>query len=187
MNRKSLVPGWFQALIVSSALLVGYGLTHPRQLESQTTAPAEIESQARVENKDLYDVMWIDKYPQLQTDQWKAYMYTSDNIGLSFDAHSAFKITIELFEFKADKTKLTFHFPHDARKAACGYKIEKMKKPTKQFDTQLTVENDPQNAGVTHVYYTGPDFRSLETLPESVRQAVSGNEAAKFSLSKHNH
>lgn len=172
MNQKTLVPNWFKGLIVASCLIIGYGATHPaQQVKSDSTA---VESSARIENKELYEVMWIDKYPQLQTDQWKAYMYTKDNIGISFDAHSAFKLTLELFEFRADNSAITFHFPHDARKARCGYKIEKLKKPTKHFDTQLTVENDPQNGGQTHVYYTGPDFRSLETIPAEIRESISG-------------
>lgn len=184
MTHKSLVPNWFKGLIVTSMIVTGYGLTHPAV---QTPAPAPVAESAVAAPmaSDLYDILWIDKYPTDPTDTWKAYLYTSDNIGLSVDAFSAFKLTLEVFEFKADKTRIGFHFPHDKRRAQCAYKIEKMKKPNKHFDTQLTVENDPQFNGVTHVYYTGPEFRSIDTMPEEIRASLESNQVIQNSLGKH--
>ncbi len=163
MQKKSfssLIPRWFAALLVASFLTVGYGVS---QLQSAEVTPA---------NKDLYDTIWIDKYPEMSQDTWNAYMFTSDNVGLNIDAASAFKITIELFEFKASGRDIRFHFPHDGRKANSKYALEKLKKPTKHFDTKLTIETDPQNGGQKHVYFTGPEFRSAATLPDAVRDAL---------------
>ena len=175
MTQKSLIPAWFKALIVVSLLIVGFGLTHPSRNTSEKVGPMA---------NDLLDVLWMDKYPEMQHDTWKAYLFTSDNVGVNIDAHSAFKLTLEIFEFKGDKAKLTFHFPHDGRRAASAYKIEKLKKPTKHFDTQLTVESDPQAGGQAHIYYTGPEFRSLQTMPTEIREALEGNQIVNKSLGR---
>lgn len=165
-----LVPRWFAALIAASMLIVGYGMT---QLEP-AEAPVETLTQ------DLYDTIWIDKYPQMPEDSWNAYMYTTDNIGLSIEAHSAYKVTLEVFEFKVSgKNNLRFHFPHDGRRGDTKFKIEKLKKPTRHFDTQLTLESDPQANGEKKIYYTGPEFRSATQLPETVRQALGTSEFIK--------
>lgn len=156
-----LIPRWFACMVLASMAVVTYG--------TLSLKPAE---EAAPLNRELYDALWIDRYPEMAHDKWKAYLFTADNVGLSIDAASAFKLTLEVFEFKADKKSITYHFPHDSRRARCNYSIEKLKKPTSHFDTQLTVENDPQNGGQTKVYFTGPEFRSAETLPPHLRQAV---------------
>lgn len=176
MTQKNLIPAWFKALIVASLLIVGYGLTHPS---------SDVSPKMSAAANNLNDVLWIDKYPQVQHDTWKAYTFTSDNIGINIDAHSAFKLTLEIFEFKADKSKITLHFPHDGLRASCTYKIEKLKKPTKHFDTQLTIDNDPKAGGQTHIYYTGPDFRSLQTMPTEIREAIESNSVIQKSLGRH--
>ena len=98
-------------------------------------------------------------------------------VGINAKADSAFRILLEIFEFidLADQGRIQFHFPHDRRKPASNYSIEKLKKPTPYFDTQLTLESDPQNGGKKKVYFTGPEFRADNdgsALPEHLRQAV---------------
>ncbi|MGE0491780.1 MAG: hypothetical protein AB7S38_21390 [Vulcanimicrobiota bacterium] len=160
-----LIPRWFAALVVTSCLIVGYGVTQLGSSQSDVTPT----------NKDLYDSIWIDKYPEMSHETWKAYMFTSDNVGLNVDAASAFKITLEIFEFKASAKDIRFHFPHDGRKGNSKYTVEKLKKPNKHFDTQLTLEADPQNGGAKKVYFTGPEFRSASQLPDFVREALAGS------------
>ena len=181
MTPKSLIPAWFKTLILASMLIIGYGLTHPSQT-NRSMQPADPKVAPTA--SELFDILWMDKYPEVQHDTWKAYLFTSDNIGVSVDALSAFKLTLEVFEFKADKARLTFHFPHDGRRANCAYKIEKLKKPTRHFDTQLTIENDPQIGGQTHVYFTGPEFRNLETMPSHIREALESNQTVHHSLGR---
>lgn len=174
-TSQKLVPGWFATMIAASAMICVVGLSR-----METSAPTAPTSAVDTQNtKELYDVLWIDRYPEMATDTFKAYSYTSDNIGLAFDFHSAFKLTMELFEFKANNTQLTFHFPHDGRRAQVGYKIEKLKKPTKHFDISLVVENDPANEGKTHTYYSGPNFRSLHNLPSPVREQLERSGALR--------
>lgn len=174
MNKvRRLVPGWFATMIVASAAVCMYGLSQP-QLPADQAPTALVETQAA---KDLYDVLWLDKYPEMQSDTFKAYSFTSDNVGITMDFHSAFKLTLELFEFKASNTHITYHFPHDGRRANVSYKIEKLKKPTKHFDASLTIENDPANAGQTTVYFTGPNFRSLHNLPTPIQQQLERSGA----------
>lgn len=160
-------------MIVASAAICMYGLSRPQPPASNPPA-AQVETLA---SKELYDVLWLDKYPEMQNDQFKAYSFTSDNIGIAFDFHSAFKVTLELFEFKASNTQLTFHFPHDNRRAQVNYKIEKLKKPTKHFDISLTVENDPANQGKTTTYFSGPNFRSLHNLPSPIQEQLERSGA----------
>ena len=175
-----IVPRWLAVLMVAA-----WGLILANMIAAPSSGPQPASdqqvSQANVNNNPaLFDVLWIDRYPEVQHDTWKAYLYTSDNVGISVDAQSAFKLTIEVFEFKADAARLTFHFPHDGRKAGCAYTIEKLKKPTKHFDIQLTVQNDPQNAGVTKSYFSGPEFRSASSLPSWMRESLEASGAAKY-------
>ncbi|MBI3928329.1 MAG: hypothetical protein HY319_22485 [Armatimonadetes bacterium] len=165
-NIAQLFPRWFAVMIAISVAVIAYGTL---QVEPADEAPAPLQH-------ELFDVLWLDKYPEMSHEKWKAYFFSSDNVGISIDAQSAFKLTLELFEFKAESKKIRFHFPHDGRKAQCGYTIEKLKKPTRHFDTKLIVENDPQNAGQTKEYFTGPEFRSAATLPENLRQTLEAHE-----------
>jgi hypothetical protein len=172
---RRFVPGWFAAMIVGSAAICLVGISRPPV--SNPTAPS---SQVEVQNnKELYDVLWLDRYPEMASDTFHAYSFTSDNIGLTMDFHSAYKLTLELFEFKANNSQITFHFPHDARRAKVNYKIEKLKKPTRHFDVSLTVENDPFNSGATKTYYSGPNFRSLQTLPSPIREQLERSGALR--------
>ena len=174
MNKvRRLVPGWFATMIVASAAVCMYGLSQP-QLPADQAPTALVETQAA---KDLYDVLWLDKYPEMQSDTFKAYSFTSDNVGITMDFHSAYKLTLELFEFKANNTNISYHFPHSGTKANVTYKVEKLKKPTKRFDTQLTIDNDPANGGKTSVYFTGPDFRSLHDLPSPIQEQIERSGA----------
>ncbi len=165
LNRY--LPRWFAVMVAASLMIVGYGF-------SQLDCDKQVQQDQQVQplNRELYEVIWIDKYPEMTQDKWNAYMFTNDNVGLTIEAHSAYKITLEIFEFKASRDKLRFHFPHDARRADSKYSIEKLKKPTKHFDTKLTLASDPRFNGETRVYFTGPDFRSASTLPSPVQDAL---------------
>ncbi len=164
-NRRPLVPSWFLAMIVASLLITVLGTF-------REIGPSQ-NPQSEIANKDLYDVIWIDSYPEVSSDTWNGYLFSSDNVGISVQAASAYKLTLEVFEFKASGASLNFHFPHDSRRSSSNYTIEKMKKPTKHFDTQLTLAADPQKGGKNSVYFTGPEFRSLSTMPEAVRDALA--------------
>lgn len=169
---QNMVPGWFATMIVASAAICVVGLSQP-QNPPQEPAPSSAQTASEVQNaKELYDVLWIDRYPEMASDTFKGYTFTSDNVGIAMDFHSAYKLTLELFEFKATNTQLTFHFPHDGRRAQNPYKIEKLKKPTKHFDISLTLENDPTNGGKTTIYYSGPNFRSLHNLPSPIAETL---------------
>lgn len=142
------VPNWFKAMLVCSMAVIVYGLGH---VECDKT---EVAPQA----DKLLDTLWIDRVPEMMHDSWKGYLFTSDNVGLNIQAASSFKITLEIFEFQIKKGTVRWHFPHDGAKAQTKYTIEKLKKPTKHFDHQLTIENDPRNEGKTSIYFTGPEF-----------------------------
>lgn len=161
-SRRPLIPSWFLAMIVASLLISVVG----------TFKEIGPSADPGVKNKDLYDVIWIDSYPEVTSDTWNGYLFSSDNVGISVQAASAYKLTLEVFEFKATGAALSFHFPHDSRRSTSNFTIEKMKKPTKHFDTQLTLAADPQKQGKNSVYFTGPEFRSLATSPEAVRRAL---------------
>lgn len=175
MNQvRRLVPGWFAAMIAASAAICVIGLSQPQPPNEQQAPAAAVDTLAA---KDLYDVLWLDKYPEMANDKFHAYSFTSDNIGLTFDFHSAYKVTLEIFEFKANNTNIQYHFPHSSTRANVTYKVEKLKKPTKHFDTQLTIDNDPANGGKTTVYFTGPNFRSLHDLPGPIQEQIDRSGA----------
>ena len=177
MNQvRKLVPGWFATMIVASAAVCLVGLSRP-EISGGAQAPAAVDTVDALAAKDLYDVLWLDKYPEMASDKFKAYSFTSDNVGITMDFHSAYKLTLELFEFKATNTNISYHFPHSGTKANVTYKVEKLKKPTKRFDTQLTVDNDPANGGKTSIYFTGPDFRSLHDLPSPIQEQIERSGA----------
>ena len=113
---------------------------------------------------ELLETLWLDRVPEMMHDSWNGYLFTSDNVGLNVQAASAFKITLEIFEFQLRKNDIRWHFPHDGNKSNTKYTIEKLKKPTKHFDRQLTIENDPKNGGKTKVYFTGPEFANGATI-----------------------
>lgn len=168
-------------MIAASAAICVIGLSQPQHPSSTPetatcSCPAQSlnsDAPADTENaKELYDALWLDRLPEMASDTFHAYSYTSDNVGIFMDFHSQYKLTLELFEFKANNSNITFHFPHDSRRAQATYKVEKMKKPTKHFDKQLTVENDPSNGGKTTIYYSGPNFRSLNNLPSPLAERL---------------
>ena len=170
MNQvRRLVPGWFAAMMAASAAICVIGLSQPQLPVDQTAPVAAVDTQAA---KDLYDVVWVDKYPEMASDKFRGYTFSSDNIGVALDFHSAYKVTLEVFEFKASNTNITYHFPHSGTRANVAYKVEKLKKPTKHFDTQLTIDNDPANGGKTSVYFTGPNLRSMHDLPSPIQEQI---------------
>jgi len=164
MSVKRLVPRWFAVMILASMAIIGYGVTQPNTTPDRDPVVSH--------PRELVDVLWLDREPGMTTDPWKAYIFTPENIGINIDAASSYKLTLEFFEFKADAKKIGFRFPHDSRSPSSGYKVEKMKKPTKYFDTQLTIDADPQNGGTQKVYYTGPDFRSASRLPQALLESL---------------
>lgn len=175
MSVKRIIPRWFAVMILASLAIVGYGISHPQ------TRPEPVNEPIVAGPNDLLDCMWLDQAPQMADDPWKAYLFTPENFGLNIDAHSSYKLVLELFEFKADSKAITYKFPHPpARKGKTTYKIERLKKPTKYFDTQLTIDNDPQNEGKTSIYFTGPDFRSASQLPEALRQTLESQHLLEY-------
>lgn len=154
-NLFRYIPTWFRVMLVASVALVGYGLSH---LEDAPTA--EVSPMAG----SITDTLWVDKLPEVMHDSWKGYLFTSDNVGLNVHADSAFRMTLELFEFQARKGQLRWHFPHDGLKAKTKFTIEKLKKPTEHFDRKLTLHNDPRNNGETTEYFTGPDLANVDTI-----------------------
>ncbi|MFA7479025.1 MAG: hypothetical protein WC314_00880 [Vulcanimicrobiota bacterium] len=148
------VPSWFKLMLVASLAIVTYGMGN---LQSETTEVAPQKS-------ELLETLWLDRVPEMMHDSWNGYLFTTDNVGLNIQAASAFKLTLELYEFQLRKNDIRWHFPHDGTKATTKYTIEKLKKPTKHFDRQLTIENDPKNGGKTKVYFTGPDFANGATI-----------------------
>ena len=172
MSVKRLVPRWFAVMILASLAIIGYGVSQPN--ETQTREPGVAHP------RELVDVVWLDRDPGMTTDPWKAYIFTPENIGIAIDAASSYKLTLEFFEFKADAKKIGFRFPHDNRNPSAGYKIEKMKKPTKYFDTTLTIESDPQNGGQQTVYYTGRDFRSASRMAQVLLETLERQHLMEF-------
>jgi hypothetical protein len=148
------VPNWFKVMVVASVAVVTYGMGN---LQSETV---EVTPQ----RSEILETLWIDRVPEMMHDSWQGYLFTSDNIGLNIQAASSFKITLEIFEFQLKKNAIRWHFPHDGSKANTKFTVEKLKKPTKHFDRQLTIENDPKNGGKTKVYFTGPEFANGATI-----------------------
>lgn len=162
-NYSSLVPNWFKLMLVASLAVVTYGMG---QLDSDNS---EIVAQ----NNQLKETLWLDKVPEVMHDQWQGYLFTPDNVGLAIQAESAFKVTLEIFEFQVRKSNIRWHFPHDGAKANTKFTIEKLKKPTEHFDHKLTIENDPKNGGETKVYFTGPDFKNQDTVERMAPGALA--------------
>lgn len=153
------MPNWFKAMALTSLAVITYGIG-TLDKPTETVAPSEAEVMAH----EIHDALWLDKVPEMMHDQWQGYIFTPDNVGLSVQAESSFKMTLEIFEFQIKKNNIRWHFPHDGKKTETKFTIERLKKPTKHFDRQLTVENDPKNGGQTKVYFTGPEFASASTI-----------------------
>lgn len=165
----SYTPQWFRVMMVASLAVVTYGIGN---LDNASTDPAVEATQVEIQAHEIHEFLWIDKVPEMMHDSWHGLIFTPDNVGISVDAESAFKLTLEIFEFQIKKSTLRWHFPHDGRKSDSKFTIEKLKKPTKHFDRQLTIENDPTNGGKTKVYFTGPEFGNSETI-ESLAPGVT--------------
>ena len=69
--------------------------------------------------------------------------------------------------------------PPAPRRARVNNKIKKHKTPARHFDVSLTVENDPFNSGATKTYFSGPNFRSLQTLPSPIREQLERSGALR--------
>jgi len=181
VNPRPLVPRWFAVMLAASLAIILLGLFQPRAAE----APAPEENATLTAAAPLAECMWLDRLPEDPYEPFQVYYFTEEGgrIGLNAKADSAFRVLLEVFEFMdlSDQGRIQFHFPHDRRKPSSNYSIEKLKKPTPYFDTQLTLEKDPQNGGKTKVYFTGPEFRPKSDgsgLPEHVRQVLLQVRAA---------
>lgn len=182
MSQRPLVPRWFAVMIAASLAIVVLGIFRPEAnpgTEPQPTA-------APAADAPLVECLWLDRLPEDPYEPFQMYFFTEEGgrVGLNAKAESAFKILLEVFEFidLSDRATVQFYFPHDRRKPASAYKVEKMKKPTAYFDTMLTLENDPQNGGKKTVYYTGPEFRPEGTgksLPAHLQRLVTQVQAAR--------
>lgn len=161
-------PTWFRLMLVASVAVVTYGIGN-LDCGSRTATATDVEISAH----EIHDTLWLDRVPEMMHDSWQGYLFTPDNVGLSVQADSAFKITIEIFEFQLRKASIRWHFPHDGKKAETKFTIEKLKKPTKHFDRQLTIENDPKNGGQTKVYFTGPEFANAATIEKMAPGAMA--------------
>jgi len=175
VNSRPLVPRWFAVMLAASVAIVLLGITRPETDHQAAPEPQLAPAAAG----DLAECVWLDRLPEDPYEPFQVYYFTEEGgrVGINAKADSAFRILLEIFEFidLADQGRLQFYFPHDRRKPASTYTIEKMKKPTAYFDTQLTLESDPQNGGKKKVYFTGPEFRADNdgsALPEHLRQAL---------------
>lgn len=174
-------PTWFRLMLVASVAVVTYGMSGLQCPFNNEVAPAD---EVKVLAHEIHDTLWLDRVPEMMHDSWQGYLFTPDNVGLSVQADSAFKITIEIFEFQLRKGSIRWHFPHDGKKAETKFTIEKLKKPTKHFDRQLTIENDPKNGGQTKVYFTGPEFANAETIENLAPGALARLRAEAASVTE---
>jgi hypothetical protein len=168
------MPSWFRVMVVASVAIIAYGIGTLDQTDS--TIPAS-SGEAEIMAHEIHDTLWLDRVPEMMHDSWQGYIFTPDNVGLSIQAESSFKLTLEIFEFQIRKNSIRWHFPHDGKKAETKFTIERLKKPTKHFDRQLTIENDPKNGGQTKVYFTGPEFANaanIERLAPGAMSRLSG-------------
>ena len=163
------MPIWFRVMVVASLALVSYGIGTIGQPSDTPSEATEVDVMAH----EIHDTLWLDKVPEMMHDPWNGYIFSPDNVGLAIQAESSFKLTLEIFEFQIRKGTIRWHFPHDGKKSDTKFTIEKLKKPTKHFDRQLTVENDPKNGGQTKVYFTGPEFGSAETIEHMAPGAMA--------------
>lgn len=173
-NLFQYIPNWFKGMVITSLVVVCYGIGN---LNTESAAPTP-------QSSELLETLWLDSVPEMMHDSWKGYLFTTDNVGLSIDAASSFRITLEIFEFQLKKNTIRWHFPHDGSKVNTKYTIEKLKKPTKHFDRQLTVENDPKNDGKTSVYFTGPDFANGATIERLAPGALTKVRSYNSSLTQ---
>ena len=154
------MPTWFRVMVVASLAVITYGIGNIGETSEVPCGATEVDVMAH----EIHDTLGLDRVPEMMHDSWNGYIFTPDNVGLAVQAESAFKLTLEIFEFQLRKSNIRWHFPHDGKKADTKYTIEKLKKPTKHFDRQLTIENDPKNGGKDKVYFTGPEFANADTM-----------------------
>ncbi len=156
MHNLKFIPTWFRYLILSCLTVIIAGLIYgPRQSH-------------HINNNLLYDRLWIDSMPEMSHDEFRAYMFTADNIGINFHGHSAFKLMLEVFEFRAKSDTINFHFPHDGLKEKASFAISPLDNPTEHFDTKLELSIDPKT-GEKKAYFTGPELGSLEEMAPALR------------------
>jgi hypothetical protein len=167
-NFFGYMPSWFRLMVVASLAVITYGVANL----GETSVPSET-TEIDIMAHEIHDTLWLDRVPEMMHDSWNGYIFTPDNVGLAIQAESAFKLTLEIFEFQLRKGSIRWHFPHDGKKAETKFTIEKLKKPTKHFDRQLTIENDPKNGGQTKVYYTGPEFANADAIERMAPGAMA--------------
>ncbi|HXE72002.1 MAG TPA: hypothetical protein VNO81_05030 [Candidatus Nitrosotenuis sp.] len=151
MKRRSLIPGWFALMIALSLAVIAAGLW-------KGSPPPAPEPAVEIMASQLVDRIWVDRLPEHDTDPFQAYMFSSDNVGMSAKFESSYKVLLEIFQFRDSNGQISFYFPHDRRKPTTGYKVEKMARPTRRLNIQLTLEADPQADGQRKVYYSGPEL-----------------------------
>lgn len=151
------IPRWFAVMVALSMLVTLVGLNQIEQVHPQ---------------QRLADVIWVDHVPEDPSESFKACYFGVDNYGVMLDAPTCYKLVFEIFEFTQSKKKLSYTLPHSGKSHSSAYSIEKLDPPTEYFDTQLTIKKDPNNGYKQGVYFTGPEFRSHQTLPPVVKEAL---------------
>lgn len=150
----------------------GSGSVALNQGDPEPSPTAQAAAEICTDSK-LVNQIWVDSTPQSAWEPYQMYLFSQkgQRLGIHVSAESAFKQTVEIFEFKNNEPQeLRFHFPHDGQKSSSGYAIEELKTPEGMFTTKLTIYADPKNSGKEKVYYTGPKL------------SVPGSSAAQASL-----
>jgi hypothetical protein len=156
-NLTRYIPGWFAALIALSILITLVGIDRDHHLQPQ---------------QRLVDLIWLDHLPEHPSEPFKAYYFGVDDYGVMLEAQSAYKLIFEIFEFQQSEKNLNYNLLHRNKSHTTDYIIEKMDQPTDHFDTKLIIRKDPNNRHRKSVYFTGPEFRSHDTLPAVLKTAL---------------
>ena len=101
----------------------------------------------------------MDRRPAHPKEAYQACFFGSEGWGYTLDAASSYKMVVEIFQFGEDARTINYLFHHDNRKPSTAYRLERLNPPTHDFDTRLTLFQDPNNQGRKSTYYTGPNLR----------------------------
>ena len=92
--------------------------------------------------------VWFDRYPEKRNDEIEIVIFFGGGIGIT-DKGSAYRSTLEIFEFERQKDRLDVTFLHDKRKADVKFKVESCD-DRPPFDACLTF--DPPFGGRKKLY-----------------------------------
>ena len=100
----------------------------------------------------ILDRLWFDRYPEQARDDVKLWLWSSSGIGVYYQG-SAYRYSIDTFDFRRSGRRLDMTFLHDEARARTRFQIAECDEAP--FDLCLTLDDSPRGPRRYYSYSNG--------------------------------